>query len=82
MIDSVASSQNEIFWLHCAYLSQQRIHSVFIDWVTHADPVGIMRPLQIQTLFIPHEDLYISSKHEQQQAGAPILCPLTVLWAQ
>lgn len=50
MLDIVASSQSGNFCVNFTFLIQRRIHSVFIDWLAHA-------LLQIQTLFIPHEDL-------------------------
>lgn len=56
MLDTEASSQS------------RKVCSVFIDWLAHVDHIGTGRLLQIQSLFIPHEDL-LELQQKKETAG-------------
>lgn len=57
MIATVDCKQRGILCANFTFPTLRWIYCVFIDWVAHADLIGIGRSVQVQTLFIPHEDL-------------------------
>lgn len=67
MLDIEASSQRGNFCVSFTFLKLRMVCSVFIDWLAHGDLIGTDRLLKIQSLFIPHEDLFQQKKEEARE---------------
>lgn len=71
MLDTIASSQRGNLCVSSTFLKSRKVCSVRIDWIAPADLIGTGSLLQIQSLFIPHEDLKSSSKGLKAAARGP-----------
>lgn len=74
MLDTGASSQGGNFCVSFSFLKLKKVSSVFIDWLAHVDLIGTGRLLQIQSLFIPHEDL-LEFQQKKEAAREPCCVP-------